>query len=532
MEEPGPFCFPPIAAAVTSTQRFLTFLACRLVEDRGGHIVYIAIDALHPIATPDGRGVPCDGGPDEVVDPQTGELCPGNRALSFADVEQIRDVMEAFSPYPDDVRPRAMRWVPSGAEMDRFGSHRSVGRSYPVFESTSLLLKLERENFDGSFGRRQTYVHARSPLRAFVYRVDRAGSHVSVGPPPRLVDDHSIVDVRSLTASEQSLGQLVPPPGETSAWIDRAAEHVLELQLGIEDPEPAGWKLPAMTLIPISAPGDSKDAKGHDRRPGTVLAVLRPHAAFGPRLADGSVAIPPAVWHEGFDWKREPWCDYRMGESLSGLHTGQRAVGEQRRVQTYAEVIRRHFQAIPQRVLSPSGEPPGPLTHGALMPAPTVVSVVRLIGREMNALDRTGVTQNPDYSDYTDDAELRALALHVIRSLGPDAARRVHAITGIPIRSIRDFTRMGRTSRKRWVAYIDAAERIATEDHVRSGVATPLSPTQDGRLRSVTLQKRTCIGCGKALAGRQWRWCSKVCEMRKRRREARTHRISDRAWTS
>ena len=38
-----------------------------------------------------------------------------------------------------------------------------------------------------------------------------------------------------------------------------------------------------------------------------------------------------------------------------------------------------------------------------------LLSVVRLIGKEMNQLERAGVTQNPDYSEYTSQAEHRRL---------------------------------------------------------------------------------------------------------------------------
>ena len=81
---------------------------------------------------------------------------------------------------------------------------------------------------------------------------------------------------------------------------------------------------------------------------------------------------------------------------------------------SYAEVIDRHFAKVPDRLLGPDGEPASQETVGHLVTASTEVSIVRLIGREMNQLDRTGVTQNPEYSDYTGDKPKRKLALKVI----------------------------------------------------------------------------------------------------------------------
>jgi hypothetical protein len=91
----------------------------------------------------------------------------------------------------------------------------------------------------------------------------------------------------------------------------------------------------------------------------------------------------------------------------------------------------------------------------------------------------------------------------VIRSIGAEAARRVHLVTDIPIRSVRDFIRTGRTSKERWDAYVKGADRLATEEMATLGLAKVIPLTRDGRLRSgIGMLKRICGGCGRFLAGR------------------------------
>jgi hypothetical protein len=347
---------------------------------------------------------------------------------------------------------------------------------------------------------------ARSPMRAYLYKVNRGGAHVEVGPPVRVVDDHSIVNLEVLKASEQSLGQLLPPPGLGEDWIQRVAEHELKLRLVLPDPDPKGWDEPVVVLLPITSIGESKDRRGKDRRPWSMLAILRPHPVFGPRRQDGKPAIPTAMWHEGLDWRQVGWIDFATGEPIGRVQTGHRSFGEQARVLTYGEVARKHFSRVPERMLGTDGRPVSQERLGPLAPAPTEVSIVRLIGREMNLLDRAGITTNPAYSDYTDDRARRMLALRVLRAAG---AKQTSLATGYPIRTARRFLSSGRTSRERWTEYMRAATEIATEGLVSWRRSLPAS---NEALWCLFLNEQMahmhCRGCGTPLTGRQRRWCS------------------------
>lgn len=123
-------------------------------------------------------------------------------------------------------------------------------------------------------------------------------------------------------------------------------------------------------------------------------------------------------------WRQAEWFDFESGEPLIDLHVGWRPAGEQRRVLTYGD--QEAFRSDPRASCRAGREPADAKTYGPLRPSPTEVGIVRLIGREMNMLDRTGVTANPEYSDYTDDGGWRQLVHKAIRIAG---ASRVSAKT-------------------------------------------------------------------------------------------------------
>lgn len=512
VEEPGAWYFPPLAAAVTAGQRFLTFLTRGLVEARGGHVPYIATDSLAVVSAGDGRDLTCPGGPDVVVDPVSGRRGAGYKSLSFAEVEEVRHAVEVFSPYPPELRSHRTRWIPRPPMLGRFGLPDRDSRPYPAREHMPSLLKLESENFDGGESwRHQARLLARSPMRAYLYKVHAGGAHIEVGPPPRVVDDPSIVDLEVLKASEQSLGQLLPPPGLGEEWIPRVAEHELKLRLGLPDPDPEGWDEPVVVLLPITSIGESKDRRGRDRRPWSMVAILRPHPVFGPRRRDGKPAIPAAIWHEGFDWRQVGCIDFATGEPIGSVHTGRRSFGEQARVLTYGEVARRHFSRVPERMLATDGAPVSHETLGPLDPSPSEVSIVRLIGREMNLLDRAGITTNPDYSDYTDDGTRKRLALSVLRAAG---VRHLAGITRFPQRTVRRFLVTGRASRQRWSVYLSAATTIANKSLITWNRALPSHDEAGWRLYvEGNATRLRCRRCGSMLVGRQRRWCA-ACRAR------------------
>ena len=159
-EEPGPFYFPPVASLVTAGARLMLAIFERLVADAGGTYAFCDTDSIAIVATEHG-----------------GDLRIGKKtvhALSWAEVEQLRDTVAALNPCDPEKVP---------------GS----------------ILKLEPENFDESTGdRRQLCAYAISAKRYALFNLGADGEFT----------------LRKW--SEHGLGHLqspVDPKSESKDWI-------------------------------------------------------------------------------------------------------------------------------------------------------------------------------------------------------------------------------------------------------------------------------------------------------------------------
>lgn len=87
-EDPGPFCFPPIACALTAAARLMLALLERLVREAGGSYAFCDTDSMAIVASPRGRRVPCStAGADHI------------RALSRAEVRRVLARFDELNPY-------------------------------------------------------------------------------------------------------------------------------------------------------------------------------------------------------------------------------------------------------------------------------------------------------------------------------------------------------------------------------------------------------------------------------------------------
>ena len=88
-EDPGEYCFPPIAACITGGARLLLAMLERCVTDAGGHYAMCDTDSMAIVAS-------TTGGSTHV--PNASEN-PEIRVLSLAEVEAIQRRFDALHPY-------------------------------------------------------------------------------------------------------------------------------------------------------------------------------------------------------------------------------------------------------------------------------------------------------------------------------------------------------------------------------------------------------------------------------------------------
>jgi hypothetical protein len=103
-EEPGEYCFPPVAAVITGAARLILALIERAVTDLGGTWVLCDTDSLAIVSTPTGRLIACPGGDHTLPD-----CTPAVLALSYEQVDQIRARINQLNPYTPGAIPDLLK---------------------------------------------------------------------------------------------------------------------------------------------------------------------------------------------------------------------------------------------------------------------------------------------------------------------------------------------------------------------------------------------------------------------------------------
>lgn len=203
-EEPGEFCFPPLAAFMAGAARLMLALLERSVTDLGGTYAMGDTDSMAIVATEEGGLVLCPGGPELY------RKKPAIRALSWHQVENIRQRFARLNPYDPEKIP--------GSE-----------------------LRLEDVNLGEDGEHRPLCCYAISAKRYCLYMV-----MVDVQGQPQLAK-----------WSEHGLGHLLNPPAPDSEdrdWLRQLWEGIVREAFGLSPEWPAWLNRPALSRLPISSP--------------------------------------------------------------------------------------------------------------------------------------------------------------------------------------------------------------------------------------------------------------------------------------
>jgi hypothetical protein len=142
-DDPGEYCFPPLASLITGGARLMLALLEHCVSALGGTYAMEDTDSMAIVATEDGGLIPCPGGPFQMPDHQEAV-----RALRWEEVLALSDRFVSVNPYSRDAVP---------------GS----------------ILKIEEDNFDPTTGnQRQLYCVAISAKRYALFLLDKRGHPV------------------------------------------------------------------------------------------------------------------------------------------------------------------------------------------------------------------------------------------------------------------------------------------------------------------------------------------------------------------
>jgi hypothetical protein len=350
-EEPGEYCFPPIAALIPAAARLMLALLEHELTALGGTYAMADTDSMAIVAAE-------TGGP--VSTPPSGSR-RGKRlaiqALSWVQVQAIVDRFAALNPYDRSAVP---------------GS----------------ILKIEKENY-ALDAKGEPTKEKRVQLHCYAISAKR---YALFNEPP-----NGPIVVRK--RSEHGLGHLLNPLAkeesefENRDWITMAWEWMIRRAKG-ENPAPLPFgDRPAMSRLTISHPrywrpfNKWRRALPYQQRIKPMNWVLTPHVA---RLGH-PVSIEPGRFQliapydaDPRHWPQAIYTDIHGGQHY-GITTTGMAGGRIVRVRSYADVLAEYLVHPESKSAGPDGEPCGLNTVGLLRRRPvTVVLPPVYLGKESN----------------------------------------------------------------------------------------------------------------------------------------------------
>jgi hypothetical protein len=339
-EDPGEYCFPPLAACITGAARLMLALLQRCVTDAGGSYVFCDTDSMAIVANQAGGLIACPGG-SHTLDDQDAV-----RALSRDDVVGIVERFAALNPYERDVIPGSV-------------------------------LKIEAENYSG----RQwceLWCWAISAKRYCLYHLDDNGEPVIV------------------KASEHGLGHLLnptDPDNPTRAWITEAWAWLLRHALGLPAPDPRWLDRMAASRITVSTPAVLHwfDTINRDRTYAEQIKPANFMLVFHPDPLDGNDGAPIAPYEADPNRSRNgAVINRRTGEPIAistELFDGHDSPGLVH-VRTYRSILAAYLAHPETKSLAPDRTPCRRNTRGLLQVRPVRgVLPAHYVGKEANRID-------------------------------------------------------------------------------------------------------------------------------------------------
>lgn len=343
-EEPGEFCFPPLAALTTAGARLMLALIEHEVAARGGTYAFGDTDSMAVVATEDGGLVPCPGGDEQMPDGWEAV-----RALSWEEVEAVVEKFEALKPYdPDTV-------------------------SDPVLE-------VEDVNFGPDGQQRAIWAFAVSAKRYVLYRQDG--------------DNLEVVD-----AKEHGLGHLLDPvaPGSESVdWIEEIWRCAVREARGEEVDLPEWMDRPAVSRLTVSSYGLYEPFEDLNRgRPyPEQVKPMNFMLAVSTKPCGEPAGVDPTAFRlvAPYDPDRETWSSMRWINRFTGrtypVTTTGSSGAHQAEIRSYRDVYRDYIRHPEPKSAGPEGGSCDRQTVGLLRRRhDRPLGAIQKIGKETNRLE-------------------------------------------------------------------------------------------------------------------------------------------------
>jgi hypothetical protein len=374
-DEPGAYCFPPLASLITGAARLMLALLEYCVTEQGGTYAMEDTDSMAIVATEHGGVIPCAGGSFHTKNGRE-----AIRALSWEQVCTISDRFSSLNPYERDAVP---------------GS----------------ILKIEDDNYNDpkTRGQRQLYCLAISAKRYALFLKSHEGLPILLRKGLNNGDDRW---------SEHGLGHLLnptDPESEDREWIAQAWLAIIRRALGLPTTALGIESSPAVGQVTVSSPAVMKpltklnEGKQYPDQIKPFNFLLTCHI----RALGHPPGVDPARFHlispyekDPRQWLKKSWIDQYSGKEYRITTTGPHGDRHTARVKTYGDVLV-EYECHPESKCADSrGNPCDKQTVGQLQRRHVRIEQIKYIGKESNSLEKveSGLIHSEQsvYTEYPD----------------------------------------------------------------------------------------------------------------------------------
>jgi hypothetical protein len=418
-EDPGEYCFPPIAAAITGAARLMLATLERLVTDAGGTYAFCDTDSMAIVATKTGGLIPCPGGPHTT---ETGE--DAIRALTWDQIEAIRDRFTKLNPYATP-------------------------------ETAGSLLEVEDENFTDKSRtvQRELWCHAISAKRYVLY-TQTVSENIALAalPGDSENEDYDDPEPTLQKPSQHGLGHLlnpIDPESENRDWIEETWKHILtgnDAPKWLSRAAVARTSVSTPTMLRLFAPLNAAKPYPEQIKPFNFLNAAFVHPIERPANDERIVLVAPYE-RNPTHWNEQQWINRFNGRSYRITVEPSRGLVRPGlvTVKTYGDTILDYATHPEPKSLAADGTPCDRTTIGLLERRSVSPTIIQHIGKESNRLEeaQAGLLEDSDeplnrYDDH-DLVVFRELAVPILRHLGVrETARRTgHGLGAVSARAPR-----------------------------------------------------------------------------------------------
>jgi hypothetical protein len=399
-DEPGQYCFPPLASLITGAARLMLALLEHCVIELRGTYAMEDTDSMAIVATESGGPIPCAGGRFRTKDRKEAV-----KALSWQQVEEISERFKALNPYSGEAGRGSILKV----EDDNRDPITEKPRQLYCLAISAKRYALFLRNSEGEpvlLRSSCPFCGQKNKPSASRCKNEKCGKRVQ----PNNKEDRW---------SEHGLGHLlnpVDPESEDRDWIAQTWLGIVRKSLGLSTSSSWGFELsPAVGRITVSSPAVMKplekmnEGKAYPDRIKPFNFLLTCHVkAFGHPLgvnAERFHLISP-YRTDPREWLKNPWIDQYSGNEYRIITTGHYGDPHTARVKTYGDVLLEYEYHPESKCADARGKICGKQTVGLLQRRHIRIDQIKYIGKESNSLEEVeaGLHHSAEnvYTEYPD----------------------------------------------------------------------------------------------------------------------------------